>query len=67
MARRAEITAAVLAGREAGSRGDPVTACPYPATDLRRRAWVSGYAQTRTVAQALAEHGGPDVDQDVAD
>ncbi|WP_332840259.1 Rmf/CrpP fold protein [Streptomyces buecherae] len=44
---RAELVRAINAGAEAGRRGDPVTVCPFPAGDLRRSAWVRGYARAR--------------------
>ncbi|MFE1332078.1 Rmf/CrpP fold protein [Streptomyces microflavus] len=47
---RGDIIRAVVAGREAGTRGDPPTACPYPATSTLRTAWIRGYAERRPVA-----------------
>ncbi|MFD5591948.1 MULTISPECIES: Rmf/CrpP fold protein [Streptomyces] len=49
MGTREEIVKAVTAGREAGRRGDPPTACPYPRTSTLLTAWVRGYAETRPV------------------
>ncbi|MFJ8334583.1 Rmf/CrpP fold protein [Streptomyces sp. NPDC094437] len=37
----------LLAGIEAGRSATPVTSCPYPHGDLRRSAWVRGYAKAR--------------------
>ncbi|MET9729664.1 Rmf/CrpP fold protein [Streptomyces sp. NPDC006458] len=34
-------------GAQAGRDGASVTSCPYPAGDLRRSAWVRGYAKGR--------------------
>ncbi|WP_308114236.1 Rmf/CrpP fold protein [Streptomyces brasiliscabiei] len=34
-------------GAAAGREGASVTSCPYAAGDLRRSAWVRGYASTR--------------------
>lgn len=47
MGAREDITRAVGEGAEAGRRGDPPTACPYPRTSLLRGAWVRGYARAR--------------------
>ncbi|MBT2427210.1 hypothetical protein J7F02_16415 [Streptomyces sp. ISL-112] len=46
---RGDIIRAVVAGREAGTRGDPPTACPYPITSTLRTAWIRGYAERRPV------------------
>lgn len=43
---REEAARAIREGREAGTRGDRPTVCPYPATSLLRSAWVRGYAKT---------------------
>lgn len=51
MGTRAQIVEALTAGREAGRRGDRVTACPYPRTSLLRRAWIRGYAEQRPAAE----------------
>ncbi|CAL9529274.1 Rmf/CrpP fold protein [Streptomyces sp. enrichment culture] len=51
MGARQDIVEAVQAGREAGARGDHVTACPYPATSLLRRAWFRGYAEARPLTE----------------
>ncbi|WP_177204482.1 Rmf/CrpP fold protein [Streptomyces sp. CC53] len=56
MGTREEIVRAVTAGREAGDRGDPPTACPYPLTSTLSTAWIRGYAERR-----------PTADQDVDD
>ena len=50
MGTREEIVRAVTAGREAGDRGDPPTACPYPSTSILRTAWIRGYAERRPIA-----------------
>ncbi|MFB6846213.1 Rmf/CrpP fold protein [Streptomyces sp. NPDC056373] len=50
MGAREEITRAVTAGREAGDRGDPPTACPYPASSTLRTAWIRGYAERRPLS-----------------
>ncbi|WND36929.1 Rmf/CrpP fold protein [Streptomyces sp. BB1-1-1] len=47
MGARGDIIRAVVAGRQAGRNGDPVTACPYPATSLLRTAWIKGYTETK--------------------
>ncbi|MGC5343652.1 Rmf/CrpP fold protein [Streptomyces sp. DT171] len=47
MGSRDEIVRAVVEGAEAGRRGDPPTACPYPRTSLLSGAWVRGYARAR--------------------
>jgi len=44
---REDITRATDEGAEAGRRGDPPAACPYPRTSLLRGAWVRGYARAR--------------------
>lgn len=51
MGTRAQIVEAVQAGREAGRRGDHVTACPHPRTSILRRAWVRGYAEERPATE----------------
>lgn len=50
MGAREEITRAVTAGREAGDRGEPPTACPYPASSTLRTAWIRGYAERRPMS-----------------
>ncbi|MGW1405029.1 Rmf/CrpP fold protein [Streptomyces sp. NPDC002403] len=50
MGTREDVTRAVNEGAEAGRRGDPPTACPYPRTSLLRGAWVRGYARARPLA-----------------
>ncbi|QKN87533.1 hypothetical protein SEA_HFRANCETTE_6 [Streptomyces phage HFrancette] len=49
MGTREDITRAVNEGAEAGRRGDPPTACPYPRTSLLRSAWIRGYARARPI------------------
>ncbi|MDT3395586.1 Rmf/CrpP fold protein [Streptomyces sp. B1866] len=44
---RVELLRALNAGRDAGLARRPVTDCPYPSGDLRRSAWVRGYAKGR--------------------
>lgn len=44
---RVAIVKAVREGAAAGSAKKLVTECPYPAGDLRRSAWVRGYASAR--------------------
>ncbi|MFE6689634.1 Rmf/CrpP fold protein [Streptomyces sp. NPDC057743] len=46
MGTRGDLVRAINAGAAAGRSGDPVTACPFPSGDLRRSAWVRGYAKT---------------------
>ncbi|MFF2922733.1 Rmf/CrpP fold protein [Streptomyces celluloflavus] len=45
MGTRGDLARAINAGAAAGRAGDPVTVCPFPAGDLRRSAWVRGYAK----------------------
>ncbi|WP_308408482.1 Rmf/CrpP fold protein [Streptomyces malaysiensis] len=52
MASRGDLVRAINAGAEAGRNGDPVTSCPFPAGDLRRSAWVRGYAKARPLPGA---------------
>jgi ribosome modulation factor len=47
MGPREQIVKAVNEGAEAGRKGDPVTTCPYKRDDLRRSAWIRGYAKAR--------------------
>ncbi|MFD7103106.1 MULTISPECIES: Rmf/CrpP fold protein [Streptomyces] len=47
MGSRGDLVRAMNAGREAGVNRAPVTSCPFPAGDLRRSAWVRGYAAGR--------------------
>lgn len=47
MGPREQLVRALTEGAEAGRRGDRPTACPYAAGDLRRSAWIRGYAQNR--------------------
>ncbi|MGW2484949.1 Rmf/CrpP fold protein [Streptomyces sp. NPDC001571] len=44
---RRDLVHALHEGQEAGRTGARVTLCPYPANDLRRSAWVRGYASTK--------------------
>ncbi|MFJ7902381.1 Rmf/CrpP fold protein [Streptomyces sp. NPDC096198] len=46
---RGAIVRAMLAGIAAGRSAAPVTSCPYPRGDLRRSAWVRGYAKARAL------------------
>ncbi|WP_435847946.1 Rmf/CrpP fold protein [Streptomyces fradiae] len=50
MGTREDIVRAVLSGREAGTRGDPPTVCPYPRASALRTAWIRGYVETRRPA-----------------
>ncbi|MFF1381718.1 Rmf/CrpP fold protein [Streptomyces sp. NPDC058308] len=50
MGTREQIVKAATAGREAGERGEPPTACPYPSTSTLRTAWIRGYATTRPLS-----------------
>ncbi|QCX77664.1 hypothetical protein C9F11_20145 [Streptomyces sp. YIM 121038] len=59
MGTREDIVKAVTAGREAGDRGDPPTACPYPSTSTLRTAWIRGYAERRPLA-AQGDQGDAD-------
>ncbi|MFG2277525.1 Rmf/CrpP fold protein [Streptomyces asoensis] len=52
MGGREALVRALDEGAEAGRDGAPVTSCPYPAGDLRRSAWVRGYAKTRQLPDA---------------
>lgn len=47
MGPREQLTRALNEGAEAGRRGDRPTTCPYKADDLRRSAWIRGYARKR--------------------
>jgi len=47
---REALVRALDEGAAAGRDGTPVTSCPYPAGDLRRSAWVRGYAKTRQLS-----------------
>ncbi|MFG7941196.1 Rmf/CrpP fold protein [Streptomyces cacaoi] len=44
---RAELVRALNEGAAAGRDRRSVTTCPYSSGDLRRSAWVRGYAKTR--------------------
>ncbi|MEU2179712.1 Rmf/CrpP fold protein [Streptomyces thermolilacinus] len=52
---RGELARAINAGAEAGRHGDPVTSCPFPAGDLRRSAWLRGYAGARPLPDESAD------------
>ncbi|MEV5944386.1 Rmf/CrpP fold protein [Streptomyces sp. NPDC051994] len=52
---RGDLVRALQAGQEAGRAGDRVTACPYPSGDLRRSAWVRGYASTRPLPDGATD------------
>ncbi|GGW41307.1 Rmf/CrpP fold protein [Streptomyces xantholiticus] len=47
MGPRQQIVQALTEGAEAGRRGDRPTVCPYKGDDLRRSAWLRGYAKAR--------------------
>ncbi|MEU2111830.1 MULTISPECIES: Rmf/CrpP fold protein [Streptomyces] len=47
MGPREQVVKALNEGAEAGRRGDRPNACPYPSGDLRRSAWLRGYAKNR--------------------
>lgn len=47
MGSRVQLVQALNEGAEAARQGKSVTACPYPAKDLRRSAWVRGYARNK--------------------
>ncbi|MFD9069497.1 Rmf/CrpP fold protein [Streptomyces lasiicapitis] len=47
MGPRQQLVNAINEGQQAGRDQQPVTACPYPASDLRRSAWVRGYTAGR--------------------
>lgn len=51
MGARADMVQAIGEGAAAGRDRAPVTACPYPAGDLRRTAWVRGYARARPLTE----------------
>ncbi|MFJ8054948.1 Rmf/CrpP fold protein [Streptomyces sp. NPDC096142] len=50
MGEREALLQALGEGAAAGRSSASVTSCPYPAGDLRRSAWVRGYAKTRELA-----------------
>ncbi|MGA5209013.1 hypothetical protein OG411_19300 [Streptomyces pseudogriseolus] len=52
MGPREQLVQALNEGSKAGRRGDAPTACPYPADDLRRAAWLRGYARARPLPTA---------------
>ncbi|MFH8403743.1 Rmf/CrpP fold protein [Streptomyces sp. NPDC018019] len=52
---RAELVRAINEGAAAGRERQPVTVCPYPRGDLRRSAWVRGYAKARPLDAEAAD------------
>ncbi|MFE0189299.1 Rmf/CrpP fold protein [Streptomyces sp. NPDC058989] len=52
MEARAQLVRAITEGQQAGIDRQRVTACPYPAGDLRRSAWVRGYTAGRRKADS---------------
>lgn len=52
MGTREDIVRAITEGAEAGSRGDDVRTCPYPADSLLRTGWIKGYARERPATAA---------------
>ncbi|MFE6742340.1 Rmf/CrpP fold protein [Streptomyces tubercidicus] len=52
MEARAQLVRAINEGQQAGIDRQLVTACPYPAGDLRRSAWVRGYTAGRRKSEA---------------
>ncbi|MFJ4585316.1 Rmf/CrpP fold protein [Streptomyces echinatus] len=52
MGRRGAIVRALFAGINAGRSAAPVTSCPYRSGDLRRSAWIRGYARAREIPQS---------------
>lgn len=54
MGARVELVRAINQGAAAGRANEPVTACPYAAGDLRRSAWIRGYAKTRPLSDPPA-------------
>ncbi|MFF7415568.1 Rmf/CrpP fold protein [Streptomyces lydicus] len=52
MGHRGDLVRALRAGIDAGRAASPVSACPYPRGDLRRSAWVRGYAKARALPAA---------------
>ncbi|WP_432182042.1 Rmf/CrpP fold protein [Streptomyces sp. NBC_00063] len=44
---RETLVRALGEGAAAGREKTPVSTCPYPAGDLRRTAWMRGYAKAR--------------------
>ncbi|MEU5330909.1 Rmf/CrpP fold protein [Streptomyces parvus] len=49
---RGALVRALLDGIDAGREAAPVTSCSYPRGDLRRSAWLRGYAKARTLPAA---------------
>lgn len=47
MGPREQLVRALHSGAAAGRARQSVTVCPYPAGDLRRSAWLRGYAKNR--------------------
>ncbi|MER7346407.1 Rmf/CrpP fold protein [Streptomyces aurantiacus] len=54
MGPRQQLVHAINEGQQAGRDRQPVTACPYPASDLRRPAWVRGYTAGRRSSVATS-------------
>ncbi|WP_435196938.1 Rmf/CrpP fold protein [Streptomyces sioyaensis] len=52
---RAQLVRAINEGQQAGIDRQRVTACPYPAGDLLRSAWVRGYTAGRRKSEAATE------------
>ncbi|GAU67678.1 hypothetical protein SSP35_05_02450 [Streptomyces sp. NBRC 110611] len=55
MGTRGDLVRAISAGAEAGRQRRPVTDCPYPQGDLRRSAWIRGYAKARPLPDETDE------------
>jgi ribosome modulation factor len=49
MGPREQLVKALTEGAEAGRRGARLSSCPYPAGDLRRSAWIRGYAKRKSL------------------
>jgi ribosome modulation factor len=47
MGPREQLVRALNEGAQAGREGARPTACPYARDDLRRSAWIRGYAKNR--------------------
>ncbi|WP_189822207.1 Rmf/CrpP fold protein [Streptomyces finlayi] len=47
MGSRGDLVRALLDGIDAGRAASPLISCPYPSGDLRRSAWLRGYARAR--------------------
>lgn len=52
MGPREQLVRALTEGADAARQGARVTACPYAAGDLRRSAWIRGYAKNRQLPTA---------------